>query len=43
MGNPKLRTFAMNDPEDYVQKHRQQLLCELVNMVEREVRKGLNV
>ena len=25
----------MNDPEDYVQKHRQQLLSELVNMVER--------
>jgi hypothetical protein len=25
----------MNDPEAYVQKHRQQLLSELVNMVER--------
>lgn len=35
MGNPKSRTFAMNDPEDFVQKHRQQLLSELVNMVER--------
>jgi len=35
MGNPKLRTFAMNDPEAYVQTHRQQLLSELVNMVER--------
>jgi hypothetical protein len=34
MGNPKLRTFAMNDPEAYVQENRQQLLSELVNMVE---------
>ena len=38
MGNPKLRAFTMNDPEAYVQNHRQQLLSELVNMVALEER-----
>ncbi len=41
MGNPKSRTFAMNDPEAYVQEHRQQLLSELVNMVERWKNAGM--
>ncbi len=31
----------MNDPEAYVQNHRQQLLSELVNMVERWKNAGM--
>jgi len=33
-GDPRRRAFSMNDPEGYVQKHRVEILGELVNMVE---------
>lgn len=34
-GDPKLRSFRIQDPEEYAQTHRLQLLGELVHMVER--------
>jgi hypothetical protein len=40
-GDPRKRSFSMDDPEAYVQTHRLQLLGELVNMVERWKASGM--